>query len=75
MLCTLFQMLLQKLKMIKICLIYLGATFTAGTMTGAPKIKAMELIAKFEQLKRSFYSGSVGYFSFTKDMDSGKLPS
>jgi len=46
------------------------ATFTAGTMTGAPKIKAMELIAKFEKLKRGFYSGSVGYFSFTKDMDS-----
>ncbi len=46
------------------------ATFTAGTMTGAPKIKAMELIAKFEQLKRGFYSGSVGYFSFTGDMDS-----
>ena len=47
-----------------------AATFTAGTMTGAPKIKAMELIAKFEQLKRGFYSGSVGYFSFTGDMDS-----
>jgi len=47
-----------------------GATFTAGTMTGAPKIKAMELIAKFEGLKRGFYSGSVGYFSFTGDMDS-----
>jgi len=46
------------------------ATFTAGTMTGAPKIKAMELIAKFEALKRGFYSGSVGYFSFTGDMDS-----
>jgi anthranilate synthase component 1 len=46
------------------------ATFTAGTMTGAPKIKAMELIARFEQLKRGFYSGSVGYFSFTGDMDS-----
>jgi anthranilate synthase component 1 len=46
------------------------ATFTAGTMTGAPKIKAMELIANFEGLKRSFYSGSVGYFSFTKEMDS-----
>ena len=46
------------------------ATFTAGTMTGAPKIKAMELIAKFEKLKRGFYSGSVGYFSFTGDMDS-----
>ncbi len=46
------------------------ATFTAGTMTGAPKIKAMELIAKFEGLKRGFYSGSVGYFSFNGDMDS-----
>jgi anthranilate synthase component 1 len=46
------------------------ATFTAGTMTGAPKIKAMELIAKFEQLKRGFYSGAVGYFAFTGDMDS-----
>ena len=46
------------------------ATFTAGTMTGAPKIKAMELIARFEKLKRGFYSGSVGYFSFTGDMDS-----
>ena len=47
-----------------------AATFTAGTMTGAPKIKAMELIAQFEGLKRGFYSGSVGYFSFTGDMDS-----
>ncbi len=47
-----------------------AATFTAGTMTGAPKIKAMELIAEFERLKRGFYSGAVGYFSFTGDMDS-----
>jgi len=47
-----------------------AATFTAGTMTGAPKIKAMELIAKFEGLKRGFYSGSVGYFSFDGNMDS-----
>ncbi len=47
-----------------------AATFTAGTMTGAPKIKAMELIAQFEKLKRGFYSGAVGYFSFTGDMDS-----
>lgn len=46
------------------------ATFTAGTMTGAPKIKAMELISHFEGLKRGFYSGSVAYFSFTGDMDS-----
>jgi len=46
------------------------ATFTAGTMTGAPKIKAMELIAKFEKLKRGFYAGSVGYFGFDGNMDS-----
>jgi len=47
-----------------------SATFTAGTMTGAPKIEAMKLIAKFEGLKRGFYSGSVGYFSFDGNMDS-----
>lgn len=47
-----------------------AATFTAGTMTGAPKIKAMELIAQYENLKRGFYSGSVGYFSFNGNMDS-----
>ena len=46
------------------------ATFTAGTMTGAPKIKAMELIAQYEGLKRGFYSGSVGYFAFNGNMDS-----
>jgi len=46
------------------------ATFTAGTMTGAPKIRAMELIAGYEKLKRGFYSGSVGYFSFNGEMDS-----
>ncbi len=46
------------------------ATFTAGTMTGAPKIRAMELIAQYEGLKRGFYSGSVGYFAFTGEMDS-----
>ena len=47
-----------------------AATFTAGTMTGAPKIRAMELIAEFEGLKRGFYSGSVGYFGFDGNMDS-----
>jgi len=47
-----------------------AATFTAGTMTGAPKIRAMELIADFEKLKRSFYSGSVAYFGFDGNMDS-----
>ena len=47
-----------------------GATFTAGTMTGAPKIRAMELIAEFEGLKRGFYSGAIGYFGFDGNMDS-----
>jgi anthranilate synthase component 1 len=48
----------------------LAATFTAGTMTGAPKIRAMELIAQFEAQKRNFYSGVVGYFGFDGNMDS-----
>ena len=47
-----------------------AATFTAGTMTGAPKIRAMELIAKFEKIKRNFYSGSIAYFGFDGNMDS-----
>ena len=46
------------------------ATFTAGTMTGAPKIRAMELIAEYEGLKRGFYSGAIGYFGFDGNMDS-----
>ncbi len=46
------------------------ATFTAGTMTGAPKIRAMELIAEYEGIKRGFYSGSIGYFGFDGNMDS-----
>lgn len=46
------------------------ATFTAGTMTGAPKIRAMELIAGFEKIKRNFYSGSIAYFGFDGNMDS-----
>jgi anthranilate synthase component 1 len=48
----------------------LAATFTAGTMTGAPKIRAMELIAEFEGVKRGFYSGTIGYFGFDGNMDS-----
>ncbi len=48
----------------------LKATFTAGTMTGAPKIRAMELIATYESIKRNFYSGTIGYFSFDGNMDS-----
>ena len=47
----------------------LMATFTAGTMTGTPKVRAMELIAEYEKLKRGFYSGVVGYFGFDGNMD------
>ncbi len=47
-----------------------AATFTAGTMTGAPKIRAMELIADYEGIKRGFYSGAIGYFGFDGNMDS-----
>lgn len=46
------------------------ATFTAGTMTGAPKVRAMKLIAEFEGIKRGFYSGSIAYFGFDGNMDS-----
>ncbi|MCK5111847.1 MAG: anthranilate synthase component I family protein [Arcobacteraceae bacterium] len=47
-----------------------ASTFTAGTMTGAPKISAMKLIAQHEKIKRSFYSGSIAYFGFDGNMDS-----
>ncbi len=47
-----------------------AATFTAGTMTGTPKIRAMELISAFEGIKRSFYSGAAGYFGYDGNMDS-----
>ncbi len=47
-----------------------AATFTAGTMTGAPKIRAMELIAEYEGIKRGFYSGAIGYFGFDGSLDS-----
>lgn len=45
------------------------ATFPMGSMTGAPKLKAMELIEKLETSKRSLYSGTLGYFTPEGDMD------
>ncbi|MEO8793896.1 MAG: anthranilate synthase component I family protein [Daejeonella sp.] len=44
-------------------------TFPMGSMTGAPKIRAMELIEKYEESKRGLYSGAVGYFSEEKNFD------
>ncbi len=47
----------------------LGACFPAGTVSGAPKIRAMEIIAELEPDKRGPYAGCVGYFSFSGNMD------
>ncbi len=46
------------------------ATFPAGTVSGAPKIRAMEIIAELEKSKRGPYAGAVGYFSFDGNLDS-----
>jgi anthranilate synthase component 1 len=47
----------------------LRATFPAGTVSGAPKIRAMEIIDELEPVKRGIYSGAVGYLSWTGNMD------
>jgi anthranilate synthase component 1 len=46
-----------------------AATFPAGTLVGAPKVRAMELIASFEPNARGLYGGTVGYFSKNGNMD------
>lgn len=47
----------------------LAACLPAGTVSGAPKIRAMEIIQDLEDCKRGIYSGAVGYFSYGGDMD------
>jgi anthranilate synthase component 1 len=47
----------------------LKATFPAGTLTGAPKVHAMELIDQLEPVKRGIYGGACGYLSYAGDMD------
>jgi len=47
----------------------LRATFPAGTVSGAPKVRAMEIIAELEKTKRGPYAGTVGYFSFEGNLD------
>lgn len=44
-------------------------TFPAGTVTGAPKVRAMELIDSYEKSPRGFYAGCTGYFSYSGNMD------
>jgi anthranilate synthase component 1 len=45
------------------------ATFPAGTLTGAPKIRAMEIIEELEPVRRGIYGGAVGYFGYGGSMD------
>jgi anthranilate synthase component 1 len=45
------------------------ATFPAGTLTGAPKVRAMEIIEELEPLRRGIYGGAIGYFDFSGNMD------
>jgi len=45
------------------------AGFPAGTVTGAPKIRSMEIIDQLEKSKRKMYAGSIGYFSANKNFD------
>ena len=47
----------------------LKATFPAGTVSGAPKLRAMEIIHDLEPVKRGTYSGTVGYMDFAGNMD------
>jgi len=46
------------------------ATFPAGTVSGAPKVRAMEIIDELENRRRATYAGSIGYFSFSGNLDS-----
>ena len=47
----------------------LEATFPAGTLTGAPKVRAMEILSELEKSPRGLYGGVAGFFSYTGDMD------
>jgi para-aminobenzoate synthetase component 1 len=53
----------------KNCIDLLRATFPGGSITGAPKIRAMEIIDELEPTKRSVYTGSIGYLGFNGDID------
>ena len=46
-----------------------GDTFPAGTLSGAPKYKAIQLIDQYENINRSFYGGAIGYINFNGDMN------
>jgi len=48
----------------------LRATFPAGTVSGAPRLRAMEIIDQLEPVRRGPYAGAIGYFGFSGNMDS-----
>ena len=51
------------------CIDVIKATFPGGSITGAPKIRAMEIIDELEPTQRNVYTGSIGYIGFNGDMD------
>jgi anthranilate synthase component 1 len=53
----------------KDCFDVFAAAFPAGTLSGAPKVRAMEIIDELEPTRRGTYGGAVGYFSYTGNMD------
>jgi para-aminobenzoate synthetase component 1 len=61
--------ILGKLRRGKTNIDLLKATFPGGSITGAPKVRAMEIIDELEPTKRSVYTGSIGYLSFNEDLD------
>ncbi len=58
-----------KLSAGKDCFDAFNAIFPAGTLTGAPKLRAMEIIEELEKERRGPYGGAVGYFSFNRNCD------
>lgn len=51
------------------CFDALASCLPAGTVSGAPKVRAMEIIDELENVRRSFYAGAIGYFSYNGNMD------
>ncbi len=58
-----------KLREGKNCIDLLKATFPGGSITGAPKVRSMEIIDELEPTRRSVYTGNIGYLSFNGDLD------
>jgi len=58
-----------KLREGKNCIDLLKATFPGGSITGAPKVRSMEIIDELEPTRRSVYTGGIGYLSFNGDLD------